>query len=98
MDVKDAIKAAKSYVSEIYDSSEPVSDLSLEEVDFDSSNDRWLITLEFSRPVSDGIRTRARELLEAAGMDSVARRRVQKVVVVSDRERKAIAMKNREAA
>ena len=98
MDVKDAIKAAKTYVSEIYDASEPVSDLSLEEVDFDSSSDRWLITLEFSRPVSGGLRTRARELLEAAGMESAPRRRVQKVVVVSDRERKAVAMKNREAA
>lgn len=98
MDVKDAIKAAKTYVREVYGDSETISDLSLEEVEFDGSSGRWLITVEFSRPISSGLRTRAREILEALGDPVVPRRRVQKVVLVSDADGKFVAMKNREAA
>ena len=97
MDVKEAIAAAKDYVHSLYDESEGISDVRLEEVEFDPSNDEWRVTVEFSRQSNDGLRTRARELIEAHGRD-VIRRRVQKVVVVSDTHRKAVAMKNREAA
>ncbi len=98
MDVKDAIAAAKSYVREIYEAAEPIADISLEEVEFDGGQDRWLITLEFSRPMKDGLRMRARELLEGLASEPVPRRRVQKVVVVSDKDGTGVAMKNREAA
>lgn len=98
MDVQDAIAAAKTYVDDLYGASERISDVSLEEVSFDRLNDQWLITLEFSRPLKAGLRTRARELLEAAGLEQAPRRRVQKVVIVSDSDGKAVAMKNREAA
>lgn len=98
MDAKDAIAAAKSYVRDIYGESENVSDISLEEVEFDPSSNRWMITVEFSRPLNTGFRTRARELLEAAGGEVAPRRRVQKVVLVSDPDGRAVAMKNREAA
>ena len=98
MDVKDAISAAKAYVRTIYDESERVSELSLEEVEFDQSSRHWLITVEFARPINNGFRTRARELLESYGGEVVPRRRVQKVVVVSDADGTAIAMRNREAA
>jgi hypothetical protein len=98
MDVKDAIKAAKAYVREVYGESENISDLSLEEVEFDDSSGQWRITVEFSRPISSGLRTRALELLEALGDSAAPRRRVQKVVLVSDADGKFVAMKNREAA
>jgi hypothetical protein len=98
MDVKDAISTAKTYVHDLYGESETISDLSLEEVEFDKANDQWRITVEFSRPVSSGFRTRARELLESAGLDAPTRRRVQKVVLISDPDGKAFAMRNREAA
>ena len=99
MDVKQAIAAAKNYVRQVYDEAERVSDLSLEEVVFDEGRAEWLITVEFSRPANDSLRTRMREFLESQGAEvSVPRRRVQKVIVVSDNEGAAIAMKNREAA
>ena len=98
MDVKDAVAAAKAYVRDLYDESERVAELSLEEVEFDPPSNQWLVTVEFSRPAHEGFRSRARELLEAAGGDFMPRRRVQKVVVVSDAQGKAVAMRNREAA
>lgn len=98
MDVKDVIATAKAYVRDIYDETERVSDLSLEEVAFDPTSQQWLITVEFSRPANSSIRTRMRELAEMGGGDAVPRRRVQKVVVVSDRNGSAVAMRNREAA
>lgn len=98
MNAKDAIAAAKAYVHELYGDSERISDLSLEEVEFDDRGDRWLITVEFSRPLNGGFRTVARELLEAAGGDAPPRRRVQKVVLVSNADGTALAMKNRDAA
>ena len=58
-----------------------------------------MITVEFSRPVKSGFRTRAREMLEArSGEDTLPRRRVQKIVIVSDRDQAAIGMRNRQAA
>ena len=99
MDVKEAIAVAKAYVQDIYAAAETISDLSLEEVQFDPANDQWLITVEFGRPVSNTLRTRIREVLEATGADvPVPRRRVQKVVAVSDATREAVGMRNREAA
>lgn len=96
MDVKDAIAAAKAYVQQVYDA-EAITNLSLEEVAFDRSSQNWLITIGFSRPDNDSFRTRARELLEASS-GYVPRRRVQKVVSISDYDGAAVAMKNREAA
>lgn len=98
MDVKDAVAAAKAYVRDLYDESERVSEVSLEEIEFDPPHNQWLVTIEFSRPARDGLRSRAREFLEASGGDFVPRRRVQKVIVISDADGTAVAMRNREAA
>lgn len=98
MDVKDAVAAAKAYVRDLYDESERVAELSLEEVEFDAPGEQWLVTVEFSRPAREGFRSRAREILDATGGHFMPRRRVQKVVVVSDARGVAVAMRNREAA
>lgn len=49
MDVKDAVKLAKEYVSEVY-SEESIRDLGLEETEFDEAAGEWTITIGFRRP------------------------------------------------
>lgn len=48
-DAKTAVKAAKQYLLDIL-ADEGVSDLGLEEIDYDEGHDVWSVTLGFSRP------------------------------------------------
>ena len=49
MDVKEAVRTAKSYVADLFDGEE-VADVGLEEVKFDEHLDTWVVTVGFSRP------------------------------------------------
>jgi len=49
MDVKEAVKTAKKYVSDIF-AEEGLTDLGLEEVERDDETGDWRVTLGFSRP------------------------------------------------
>jgi hypothetical protein len=49
MNVKDAVRAAKQYVAELF-ADEGLSDLGLEEVEFDDAAKVWKVTIGFSRP------------------------------------------------
>ena len=49
MDVKDAIKPAKDYVSEVF-AEEQVTNLGLDETEYDPAAGRWYIAVGFSRP------------------------------------------------
>jgi hypothetical protein len=49
VDVKQAIATARDYLRAIF-SDEPISDLRLEEVEFDKPDDAWLITFGLLRP------------------------------------------------
>jgi len=49
MDVKDAVKAAKTYVADVF-SEENLSNLGLEEVEHDEAKKMWFVTVGFSRP------------------------------------------------
>ena len=49
MDVKAAVKIAKTHVANLFDDEEIV-DIGLEEVEFDDSLDGWIVTVGFSRP------------------------------------------------
>ncbi len=49
MDVKEAVKAAKIYVADVF-SEENLSNLGLEEVEHDEAKKMWLVTVGFSRP------------------------------------------------
>ena len=90
MDVKEAIAAAKKYISEVY-ADELVSNLGLEEVEYWPSDGHWSITLAFSRPWNSP-RTRAQELLENLGAES-SRRRAYKVLTIDD-DGTVLSMKN----
>ncbi len=81
MDVKEAIAAAKKYVSEVY-AEERVTNLGLEEVEHVLPAGNWVITLGFSRPWNTP-RTRAQEVLENLGAVS-SLRRSYKVITMAD--------------
>ena len=49
MDVKAVAQRAKTYVVDLFDDEE-ISNVGLEEVEFDDSVDRWIVTIGFSRP------------------------------------------------
>jgi hypothetical protein len=94
MDVKEAIAAAKKYVSEVY-ADEHVTNLGLEEVEHGFGGSNWVITLGFSRPWNTP-RTRAQEVLENLGAVS-SLRRSYKVITVAD-DGTILSMKNRAKA
>ena len=49
MDVKAAAQRAKTYVVDLYDDEE-ISNVGLEEVEFNDALDRWIVTIGFTRP------------------------------------------------
>ena len=49
MDVKEAVKTAKTYVADLM-SDEGIENLGLEEVEFDDMAQQWRVTVGFSRP------------------------------------------------
>lgn len=79
MDVKDAIKAAKSYILEVY-SGESITGMRLEETEFDRGHDRWVVTLAISRPWATPP-SRAQDVLENLGGVSAERLALKTVVI-----------------
>ncbi len=49
MDVKEAVQKAMEHAQTLF-SEEKISNLGLEEVEFDEENNKWLVTIGFSRP------------------------------------------------
>lgn len=88
IDVHQAISRAKHYVTDLF-SSEPVTDIGLEEVVHDY--DGWKVTIGFYRrpPAQQGA------LLGLAHLDLP--RRSYKVVTVSDKDGSLISVKNRDS-
>ena len=91
MDVKEAIKAGKSYLQDIYDG-EPLSYLEVEEIERDAQLSHWVLTFGFSRPWSTP-RTRAQEVLESIGATTGLRRSFKVVTLTDDGE--VLSMKDR---
>jgi hypothetical protein len=90
MDVKEAVGAAKKYVGELF-AQEGITNLGLEEVEFDEGAGEWRVTVGFSRPWD-----------AASGMIPAALqpnpRRSYKVVQIFDSTGAIKAVKNREFA
>ena len=91
MDAKEAIAAAKTYVSEVY-ADEQITNLGLEEVEHLMTDGNWIVTLSFSRPWNTP-RTRAQEVLENLGAVSSLRRSHKVIKMTGDVT--VLAMKNR---
>ena len=49
MDAKTAVHKAKDYIADLF-ADEGVTDIGLEEVEFESTSNSWRITIGFSRP------------------------------------------------
>jgi hypothetical protein len=86
MQVQEAVKLAKEWVAEVY-SEEGISNVGLEEVEFDDTRNVWNITLGFSRQWDRNA--------VATVMDKL--RRSYKIVSVSDYNGKVLSLRNRES-
>jgi hypothetical protein len=89
MDVKEAVALAKQYIAELF-VEEKISNLGLEEVEFDESGNTCIITLGFSRPWDE-----MRNALSTLA-SQVNPRRTYKVVRISDDSRKILSVKTRD--
>jgi len=101
MDVKEAIRTAKHYVTDAF-AEEPVADLGLEEVEFDESANVWRVTIGFARPwevaqrsLKDEASLAYTKLGEQLGVTTLPRR-AYKVVTIADDGGKVLSVKNRE--
>lgn len=90
MDVKEAVNAAKTYVAELF-ANEGLSNLGLEEVEFDDSIAAWKVTVGFSRPWDRPASSFA-VLTQAMSMP-----RSYKVVLIEDATGRVVSVKNRES-
>ena len=88
MDVKDAVAAAKSYLTNLY-AGEDITDVGLEEVEFDESSDQWSVTLGFARPWDRSALNRA---LSPTGR---AAARAYKVLRIDDETGEVKSLKDR---
>ena len=88
MDVKEAVATAKKYVGELF-TQEGITNLGLEEIEFDEQAGEWRVTVGFSRPWDS-----------VGGFASLAERinprRSYKVVRISDKTGAVVSVKNRD--
>ena len=87
MDVKEAVQEAKKHIAEIF-ADESIVDVGLEEVDFDESDEVWLITIGFTR-----IWERPGGIIRALGGDTG---RVFKVLRIENETGRVQSVKHRD--
>ena len=87
MNVKEAVKLAVGYVQELF-VSEQLTDLGLEEVEYDDAANAWLVTVGFSRPWDSALG--AISVIAGAGK---AKSRSFKVVTIKDGQ--VVSLKDR---
>jgi hypothetical protein len=88
MDVKEAAALAKQYIRDVF-VDEPITNLGLEEVEFDDVSGAWLVTIGFSRPWDDA------QGAVAAMLRGASKQRDYKVVRISDSDKRMVSVKNR---
>lgn len=89
MDVKQAVRAAKDYVADIL-SDEGLTNLGLEEVQFNDNDSTWEVTLGFSRPWNSV----QNALTKFTG--DIAPHRVYRVIRIHDRDGQILSFRKRE--
>ncbi len=87
MDVREAVKTAKSYIEDIF-ADEQIGNLGLEEVDFDDAKRVWKVTIGFTRTWN-----RQMSALEAALGQNPGRS--YKTVQINDRDGSVRSMTHR---
>lgn len=87
MNVKEAVAIAKSYVADLF-GPEGAENIGLEEIEPDTDNGEWIVTIGFSRPWD-----RSSPLFASVG---AAPRRTYKIVRVNVKDRTVVSVRNRE--
>mgnify|MGYP001574599724 CR=1 FL=1 len=92
MNVKEAVELAKRHIVDIY-AAENVTNVGLEEVDFDEAKGIWYVTIGFSRPWDE-----PRNALAALAAQGAYTKRVFKTLRVADNGGQILSIKNRDTA
>ena len=90
MNARDAIRRAKEYVNDVF-SDENITNLGLEEIEFDETDRTWNVTIGFSRPWNSVRNT----LTAITGEPAV--KRAYKIVKLRDDDGQMISVKRRDA-
>lgn len=87
MEAKHAIRTAKKYLTEVFDD-EGITNVLLEEIEFDDSSNEWRITIGFRRkPISSS------QILNTIG--AASKERLYKVIRIRDGDAKVLSLKDR---
>lgn len=90
MDVKEAVALAKDHIKDLFES-EGISNVGLEEVEFDDRAKIWYVTIGFSRPWD-----KPSNALAAIAQQMSTPDRSYKVVSIDDTTGALLSVKNRE--
>lgn len=98
MDVKEAVQTAKKYVAELF-TDEKITNVGLEEVEFNDTSNKWEITIGFSRPWDyEKFRNPIAEALATSLAERSINRpevRSYKLVYINDDSGKVLSLKDR---
>lgn len=94
--VAEAVRKAKTYVSEIYqESGEKISDIGLEEVNKEEEIKKWNVTIGFTRPFRKKLKNKLLEIQNNLAMfDALEYKREYKIVEINDENGEVIALKS----
>jgi len=90
MEVQEAIRLAKDYVTNVFQDEDPTN-VGLEEVEFDETDQIWNVTIGFSRPWNS-----TKSLLANISGEALPKKRAYKVVRIRDNDGKMVAIKRRD--
>jgi hypothetical protein len=91
MNVKEAVVMATAHIRDLFEHEE-ISNLGLEEVEFDQSSSEWIVTVGFSRPWDY-----PQNALAALGSGRAGNpKRSYKIVTINDNNSSVVGIKNRE--
>lgn len=93
MEVKDAVRLAKSYVADLF-ADEKIRDIGLEEADFDETSDRWMITVGFRRPFERNVQRQDNSFMTMFKIHAFENR-WYKCVTVDSKSGKVVSMHDR---
>ena len=89
MNVKEAVLAAKAFIADLYQDESP-QNIGLEEVEFNSAQNEWIVTIGFSRPWEE-----PKSAFAAIAAASTAKRSY-KIVRIADATGEVLSVKNRD--
>ncbi len=93
MTAQEAVRAAKSYVLEMF-AEEGVSNLGLEELEFDDDDNTWRVTVGFSRPWNK----QSNPFVATIASGGEIAQRSYKTVRINGQSAQVLSIRNREVA